>query len=179
MIDGKVIFLCQTIQQIQAAISSWEHYPDQAQDLPFDAKQHAADLYPLQELLRHQDIYQDDDLHWRIVKLRNELKNNLLFPPPSLIREFQNLYDQLMCALGRHRFAYIPEAAVPYFENEKLFGESVYNKFPDLREDIKDAGNCFAAALYTACVFHLMRIAEYGMRRIAIRVGVSLRDNKK
>ncbi len=123
MIDGKVIFLCQTIQQIQAAISSWEHYPDQAQDLPFDAKQHAADLYPLQELLRHQDIYQDDDLHWRIVKLRNELKNNLLFPPPSLIREFQNLYDQLMCALGRHRFAYIPEAAVPYFENEKLFGE--------------------------------------------------------
>jgi hypothetical protein len=48
-----------------------------------------------------------------------------------------------------------------------LFGESVYEKFPSAREEIKNAGNCLAASLWTAGVFHLMRAAEYGLRAIS------------
>jgi hypothetical protein len=36
-----------------------------------------------------------------------------------------------------------------------------------LVEEIKDAGNCLAAELYTATVFHLMRVAEMGLRILA------------
>ena len=38
--------------------------------------------------------------------------------------------------------------------------------FPDAATDITQAGNCYALGLYTACVFHLMRVIEIGARRM-------------
>lgn len=45
--------------------------------------------------------------------------------------------------------------------------------------DIRAAGNCLAAECHTAAVFHAMRVAEYGIRELAKRVGVSLKVNGK
>jgi hypothetical protein len=69
--------------------------------------------------------------------------------------------------LELHKFAYVPEALQGYFENEKLFGEPVYDNFKSARDDIKETGNCLAAELHTASVFHLMRVAERGIRALA------------
>jgi hypothetical protein len=48
-----------------------------------------------------------------------------------------------------------------------LFGESVKKAFPSAAEDIRAAGNCLAAECNTAAVFHLMRVAEIGLRSLA------------
>lgn len=48
-----------------------------------------------------------------------------------------------------------------------LFGESVRKAFPSAAEDIRAAGNCLAAECNTAAVFHLMRVAEVGLRSLA------------
>lgn len=40
-------------------------------------------------------------------------------------------------------------------------------RFPATAEEINDAVDCFASEHYTASVFHLMRIAEYGLRALA------------
>jgi hypothetical protein len=66
-----------------------------------------------------------------------------------------------------------------YFEQERLFGDAVYETFEKARQDIKDSGNCLAAGLSTACVFHLTRVAEFGLRHIAAKVGVKLKDKGK
>lgn len=81
-----------------------------------------------------------------------------------------------MIELDRHKFAYIPVAKQEYFEQEALFGENVKNAFKDAANDIKNAGNCYAANLYTAIIFHLMRIAEYGLRALARERGVTLKN---
>jgi hypothetical protein len=73
-------------------------------------------------------------------------------------------------ALSGQRFAFIPAARAEYFENRELFGKAVYKAFPSARADIKDAGNCLAADLYTAVVFHLMRVAEHGLRALAVKL---------
>jgi len=39
--------------------------------------------------------------------------------------------------------------------------------FPSAAHDIQEAGNCLAVECNTASVFHLMRVAEYGMRTLA------------
>lgn len=48
-----------------------------------------------------------------------------------------------------------------------LFGASVSAAFPSAEDDIREAGNCLAAECNTAAVFHLMRVAEVGLRALA------------
>jgi hypothetical protein len=48
-----------------------------------------------------------------------------------------------------------------------LFGAAVSTAFPSADDDIREAGNCLAAECNTAAVFHLMRVAEVGLRALA------------
>jgi hypothetical protein len=53
-----------------------------------------------------------------------------------------------------------------FAEEDALFGHAVKNKFPSAIRDVKAAGDCFAAECSTAAVFHLMRVAEAGLRSL-------------
>lgn len=55
---------------------------------------------------------------------------------------------------------------------EKLFGDAVYEAFESARNDIMAAGNCYATDNFTACVFHSIRVAEHGMRALAINLKI-------
>ncbi len=52
------------------------------------------------------------------------------------------------------------------------FGPDIPNKFAQARDDIEEAGKCLAYGRGTACVFHLMRVMEVGLRAL----GASLND---
>jgi hypothetical protein len=65
-----------------------------------------------------------------------------------------------------------------YFEKDDLFGQAVKVAFPSAALDIKEAGNCIAADLNTAAVFHLMRAAERGMRALVIHLKVKIEKPK-
>lgn len=69
--------------------------------------------------------------------------------------------------LDEHCFMYIPQDHALWLDNDIPFGEEVNIKFPSIKMDIKDASNCYAVGQYTACVFHLMRVAEIGLRTLA------------
>jgi hypothetical protein len=87
--------------------------------------------------------------------------------------ELQNLQIAMLAGLSRRSFAFIrPELAL-YFENDTLLGD-VADKFNAARQDAKDAGNALAAELYTASVFHQMRVAEHGLRRLAQKLNIKL-----
>jgi hypothetical protein len=53
-------------------------------------------------------------------------------------------------------------------DQDALFEMEVFSQFPSARKDITEAGNCLAAECSTACVFHLMRAAEIGLRALAV-----------
>jgi hypothetical protein len=72
-------------------------------------------------------------------------------------------------------FAFIPKEKAGLFEQGELFGPDVNNAFPEAQDEIKDAGNCIAADLNTAAVFHLMRAAEHGLRSLAIHLKVKIK----
>lgn len=56
---------------------------------------------------------------------------------------------------------------------EPIFGGEVESKFPEAAQDIEDAGNCLAVGLTTSAIFHLMRVAEVGLRYVANDLQVS------
>lgn len=55
---------------------------------------------------------------------------------------------------------------------ERCFGTEVDLKFPSASADIAEAGSCLALGRSTACVFHLMRVMEHGLRAINAALGL-------
>jgi hypothetical protein len=76
--------------------------------------------------------------------------------------------------MAEKQFAFIPANKVRFFEQHDLFGGGVSAAFPSAQPEIKDAGNCLAADLHTAAVFHFMRAAEHGLRALARHLRVKL-----
>ena len=82
-------------------------------------------------------------------------------------RVIDELEDRIILVLSSRENAY-------YDPKSPLFGEGVDEKFPNLNEEIAEAGKCYAVGRYTACVFHLMRVLEIGIQEFAKVLGVTI-----
>ena len=70
--------------------------------------------------------------------------------------------------LAKRRFMILSEEEASYYANPNLFGKIVQEKYSHYAlRDAVAAGSCFAASQYTASVFHCMRLAEHGLRKLA------------
>jgi hypothetical protein len=78
------------------------------------------------------------------------------------------LQDEL---LYRKVFVIDPNNA-RYFDTLQMFGSKISIGFPSVLYEIDEAGKCFALGRSTACVFHLMRTMEVGIRVVARCLGV-------
>lgn len=85
----------------------------------------------------------------------------------------RELKDNIVAELTTSRFLQIPEDRIAFYENKNpLFGDNVETFFHSANSDITSAGRCFALDEWTACVFHLMRVLEFGLRELAKLVGL-------
>jgi hypothetical protein len=80
--------------------------------------------------------------------------------------------------LHEHEFFSVAQDRSGFVGQEQLFGEKVHQAFPSAREDLMAAGDCLAAECGTAAVFHLMRVAEIGLRALAQDRRVAIPKNK-
>ena len=65
-------------------------------------------------------------------------------------------------------FLHVENNKVRFYEPDSpLFGSQVSEFYPSARFEIVEAGKCLALGRATACVFHLMRITEIGLRSVA------------
>jgi len=94
-----------------------------------------------------------------------------ILPPQAIIREIDGIEKTVRDELEKKLFAFVPSAKAVFFEQEELFGKAVKDAATaELNGEIKAAGNCLAADLNTAAVFHLMRVAEHGLHALAIHL---------
>lgn len=96
-------------------------------------------------------------------------------------QDFANLAENarivrqaLLDDLSRHLFFYIPDEYRHLMEqSNRAFGDKVEVVFTDAKRDIEAAARCLALNEWTACVFHLMRVLEHGLRPMARHFNVS------
>ncbi len=88
-----------------------------------------------------------------------------------LIREFHN---NLIVELTSSWFLMIRAEKREFYEQRQSpFGDKVAGTFDAANKDIAAASRCYALDEWTACIFHLMRVLEHGLRVIADVVGLS------
>ena len=101
------------------------------------------------------------------LKYLNDIQKKIISAPITFNefdREIEILSGRIDHQIEELVFGFIPKEKGHFFEAEKLFGNTVFDNFPSAREEIKEAGNCYALNVNTACVFHLMRVVEIGAR---------------
>jgi len=99
-----------------------------------------------------------------------------LFETNVLSSETLNLINDIRTRLGDELSEMalfgIKRHAELYEPKKPLFGEAVADKFALAIPDIEDAGKCLAVEQGTACVFHLMRIMEVGLKSVGDLLGI-------
>ena len=96
-----------------------------------------------------------------------KVKKQLLSDRTSL-KDFMQLLNELESRisdeLSNLSVMLITRKKADYYEQASLFGNGVFNRFPMANFDIEEAGKCFATVRHTACVMHLQRVLEIGLK---------------
>jgi hypothetical protein len=90
----------------------------------------------------------------------------------TVAADLRNAEESLMLELWPRKFVEIPKDYTEYLDNESLLGLNVRSAFKSAAPDIVEAGNCIAIDCGTAAVFHLMRVAEWGLRALCVHLKV-------
>jgi hypothetical protein len=147
-------------------------------DMALESKKHVAETV-VNYVLQEAKILKLEHTIQMAQQLDAQLKTNQRFSPELLVQELIKLKQLIIMETSKRKLAFIPAPYDIYFEQDRLFGNEVYDTFDEARQDLKDAGNCLAASLPTASVFHLMRVAEHGLRKLARKLGVKLTHTGK
>lgn len=112
---------------------------------------------------------QCDRIRGRVLKRTNPTP----IDPDEIINLLTDLRQRFEDELDKVHFGFIPKDKAKYFKSFD-FGEKFNKKFPLLMLDVGLAGKCYAHGLNTACVFHLMRVVESGVRAFGKHLKVTL-----
>src|SRR5260370_20575712 len=100
--------------------------------------------------------------------------------------DWQELYNQakvlleaIESELPLRRFALVQTEKAKILDDVAKDWAQAWAAFPEAKEDTERAVDCYALEQNTACVFHLMRVAEFGLRAVAKKVGAKLVDKGK
>jgi hypothetical protein len=95
----------------------------------------------------------------------------------ALHKAIEQLWNSVALELDSRKFYGPLTKYASYYEQPKLFGDEVFNKFPSANNDIFEAGTCLALERGTATVMHLMRVVEVGLKVLASAVGVGVQPD--
>jgi hypothetical protein len=105
-------------------------------------------------------------------KLR--LEHGALVDVSTIVAQVEHVRFALLLEFRNRKFLRVETERFQWVDHPELFGPHVNRVFPLAQPDIREVGNCMAAECSTAAVFHLMRVAEYGLRKLAARLRVHL-----
>jgi hypothetical protein len=121
--------------------------------------------------------YEDIELRSSVARIDEhiliKLRDGISFR--DLQTELRVLRETVDYELVGHQFAYIAQDKTQEFLNWRHTWKRVLETFDEAEKEIDQATICFSLELYSATVFHMMRVAELGLRSLAVKIGVTLK----
>ncbi len=91
----------------------------------------------------------------------------------QISRGAQELSTRVWDELGANFCYIVPKERIGYLSQEWPISHGIIaDPFPSAIPEFKRAGRCFAYGENTACVFHLMRVVDLGLRAVAASLTV-------
>lgn len=91
----------------------------------------------------------------------------------DMLTHVRELRNRLQDDLSTQHFLYVPDEFVAYYDNAgNLFKGQTITRFPEIVDDAEGAGHCLALGEGTACVLHLMRVMEVGLKALSKSLGI-------
>lgn len=127
---------------------------------------------------KHFDL---DDIAARVQALKDSAKDgrDLSHQPINLAHELKTMRELLLAALHNRFLMFIPPHKAKVLFGDAWFSKEASMQFPEAKDDMMSARMCYAAGQDTASIFHSVRVAEYGMRRLARRLDVKTKHPLK
>jgi hypothetical protein len=148
-------------------VKLWNGYEEIG--LPFSATQIKRILVCLTGLESKPNAAMDDpEVEW--MTLRSQQGEH--YTSQNLATDMEALHLRIMDEVATTFLIQIPPNKANYFNQSMLFGQQVADNFPATVLDVEEAGKCFAVGRNTACVMHLMRVVEVGLRAYGSGLGV-------
>jgi hypothetical protein len=92
--------------------------------------------------------------------------------PNRLLYHMETVITVLKSELRSIKFRAIPKEKARYCDPKWLTDGVLFDKYPDTVDEFQRAGRCFAFGENTACIFHLMRVTEFYLNKVADSLGV-------
>ncbi len=107
----------------------------------------------------------------RLIGNLQDMEDRYLYS--DFVRQVEDLLLRLRDELDVTNFLVIESSKIPFYEsNQPRFGQNVLSGYPSAYFEIEEAGKCLALGRGTACVFHLMRAMEVGIKAVAASLKV-------
>jgi hypothetical protein len=108
------------------------------------------------------------------IHIENLLTNHTFQPIgwTELYHQLKRLWDDIEVGLQAECFYHYPRDLAEQLFRLDADWKSVFDAFPSVKPEIMAAIDCHALGHQTACVFHMMRAAEIGLRAIARERGI-------
>jgi hypothetical protein len=110
-------------------------------------------------------------------RIKDFISQNAQVSSKDIVRLFDELDHRVIDEAESRKFFSIESGKESFLEGRGQFGEAVINAFPSTIIDIEEAGKCLAFERFTACVFHLCRVIELGLRVLGDALGLPKRTN--
>jgi hypothetical protein len=115
----------------------------------------------------------------QIQRLSDDLNHTDNFTDAMFHRRIVSIHERIMDDLSDRLFLCVPSEMTEFYrQKQPLFGDAVTSKFPQMTEDISEAGKCLSLRRPTAAVFHLMRVMELALQSFGSKIGVTLVHEK-
>lgn len=111
--------------------------------------------------------------------LTMDIERGKTYSIDALYTEIEALRGVIFSELSQVKFVYIPPPKAKLLGDLASRWGGIWQRFPVVEQDSRHAAECYSVEQNTACIFHLMRVTEYGLRHIAKKVGVKLTDKGK
>jgi hypothetical protein len=99
--------------------------------------------------------------------------NSASTSPDRIPHLVASLSSVIQSELDTRMFFYMDPLRVEYWHPLWLEDSPLRNAFPKVHKELQSAGRCYAYGEAVACVFHLMRVIDSGLRAVADSLGIS------
>jgi hypothetical protein len=124
------------------------------------------------KLRKAKNLCQSLDLKWTIKQIDRTTQQISANWPEEAATLLADCRVRLREELEDCVFLKIDASKISYAAADWLLDTPIESIFPSTIKEFQRAGRCFALDENTACMFHLMRVVDFGLRSVATRLGI-------